>query len=92
MRWCGTMFVILVYDINKKRVGKVLKICRKYLVHVQRSVFEGNITEVKLRNLKKELKRNICAEEDTIFIYSTDYLRYLGKQSIGKMENLSNII
>lgn len=86
------MFVILVYDINKKRVGKVLKICRKYLVHVQRSVFEGNITEAKLKNLKRELQKIICPDEDAIFIYSTDYLRYMGKESIGKMEDLSNII
>lgn len=35
------MFIILSYDINKKRVGKILKICRKYLVHVQKSVFEA---------------------------------------------------
>ena len=51
------MFVILTYDVNSKRVGKALKICRKYLSHVQRSVFEGNITEGKLRKLQKELQR-----------------------------------
>ena len=78
--------------LMEKRVGKVLKICRKYLVHVQRSVFEGNITESKLKNLKRELQKNICVEEDAIFIYSTDYLRTLGKECIGKVENLSNII
>ena len=43
------MFVIVVYDINRKRVGMALKICRKYLVHVQKSVFEGNITERQLK-------------------------------------------
>lgn len=41
------MFVILVYDINIKRNKKVLKICRRYLNHVQKSVFEGVITEAK---------------------------------------------
>lgn len=46
------MFVIVVYDINRKRVGRALKICRKYLVHVQKSVFEGNITEGQLKQLK----------------------------------------
>ena len=43
------MYVILVYDIHQKRVGKALKICRKYLIHIQKSVFEGNITESKLK-------------------------------------------
>ena len=59
------MFVILTYDINRKRVSKVMKICRKYLVHIQESVFEGTITEGKLTRLKKELKyivEDICCE------------------------------
>ena len=43
-----SMFVIMSYDINKKRVSKVMKVCRKYLIHVQKSVFEGNLTEVAL--------------------------------------------
>jgi len=86
------MFIILVYDINKKRVGKIMKICRKYLVHVQRSVFEGNITEAKLMRLKNEIQHNICFEEDSVFIYSTDYLKYIGKEGIGKLEKQSNII
>ena len=40
------MFIILVYDIDVKRVGKVLKKCREYLNWVQNSVFEGEITDV----------------------------------------------
>ena len=47
------MFVILVYDINIKRNKKVLKICRRYLNHVQKSVFEGVITEAKLKKSKQ---------------------------------------
>ncbi|MEN2993717.1 MAG: CRISPR-associated endonuclease Cas2, partial [Thermodesulfovibrio sp.] len=46
------MRVILVYDINEKRVSKVLKTCRKYLHWVQNSVFEGELTEAKLEKLK----------------------------------------
>ena len=53
------MYVILVYDINQKRVGKALKICRKYLIHIQKSVFEGNITESKLSALKEEMNNLI---------------------------------
>lgn len=53
------MFVILVYDVNKKRDGIVLKTCRKYLKHTQKSVFEGAITESKLDKLKKELQEKI---------------------------------
>lgn len=51
------MYVILTYDVGAKRVSKVMKICRKYMVHVQKSVFEGNVTEAKLENLRKICKR-----------------------------------
>ena len=45
------MYVILVYDIGEKRVGKMLKLCRRYLSWIQNSVFEGEISEVKLKAL-----------------------------------------
>jgi len=45
------MYVILVYDVNEKRVAKMLKLCRRYLNWIQNSVFEGEITEVKLKEL-----------------------------------------
>ena len=47
------MFVIVTYDVATKRVAKVMKTCRKYLTHVQKSVFEGMITEGKLNRLKE---------------------------------------
>lgn len=63
------MYVILVYDIHQKRVGKALKICRKYLIHIQKSVFEGNITESKLKALKEELGHLIDTQMDSVIIY-----------------------
>ena len=43
--------MILVYDFGEKRVGKMLKLCRRYLHWIQNSVFEGEISEVKLKEL-----------------------------------------
>ncbi len=86
------MFIVLAYDINQKRVGKVLKICRKYLSHVQKSVFEGVITEAKLRHLKNELKQAIVPEEDSICIYSLESSRYMIKEQIGHVHDNSHII
>ena len=86
------MFVILAYDINSKRVGKVLKICRKYLVHVQKSVFEGSITESKLNKLKREIFQKIDVEEDSVCIYRFDSPKYAQKEQIGMTESKSNII
>jgi len=77
------MKVILVYDINVKRVQKVLKICRKYLYWVQNSVFEGEITEAKLEKLKKELKNVINDEEDSIIIYKFKTSWYTDRELIG---------
>lgn len=86
------MFVILSYDINQKRVGKAMKICRKYLVHVQRSVFEGTITESKLKSLKRELEKVIDTNVDSVCIYEMESVKYTGKEQIGIVQTFSNII
>lgn len=86
------MFVILVYDINVKRNNKMLKICRRYLNHVQKSVFEGVITEAKLNRLKDEIKTAICKEEDSVAIYEFETLKYSSKEVIGLNELGDNIL
>ena len=86
------MFVILVYDVNVKRTNKILKICRKYLIHVQKSVFEGTITEAKLNKLKSELGRTCKKEEDSIMIYRCDSLRYSSKEVIGLYTTDNNFL
>ncbi|MCF6464455.1 CRISPR-associated endonuclease Cas2 [Clostridium sp. Cult2] len=77
------MFVILVYDIEQKRVGKVLKTCRKYLYWVQNSVFEGEISEANLIKLKIELKGIIDKDKDSVIIYSFRTTRYSSIEIIG---------
>ena len=86
------MFVILSYDIKQKRVGKVMKICRKYLSHIHKSVFEGMLTEAELNRLKRELDRTINTDEDSICLYRMESMRYAMKEQIGVVENFSNII
>ena len=86
------MFIIVVYDINCKRVGKALKICKKYLAHIQKSVFEGNITEGQLKQLKNELLYLINPEEDAVCIYRFDSAKYAKKEEIGSIEIKSHII
>lgn len=62
-------YVILVYDIGEKRVGRVFKICKKYLVHFQKSVFRGEITPANLLKLRGELKKVIDPESDFIAVF-----------------------
>ena len=86
------MHIILVYDINAKKVNKALKICRQYLVHVQKSVFEGNITQANLDKLKKQLANIIDKQKDSVIIYRLDSPKYIGKEQIDVIEDNSNII
>lgn len=77
------MFIILVYDVNEKRVAKVLKICRKYLYWVQNSVLEGDISEANLKKLKLELARTINKEEDSVVIYNLRTTKYSSREIMG---------
>lgn len=61
-------YAFVFYDIGEKRVQKVFKICKKYFIHHQKSVFRGNITPSNLIQLRRELKKVINPEEDFITI------------------------
>ncbi|MEI7595754.1 MAG: CRISPR-associated endonuclease Cas2 [Bacteroidota bacterium] len=78
------MYVILVYDIGEKRVGKMLKLCRQYLSWIQNSVFEGEITEVKLLELKSKANSIMEKSEDSIIIFKTRQEKWLEKEVVGK--------
>lgn len=81
------MYVILVYDVGEKRVGKMLKLCRRYLNWVQNSVFEGEITEVKLKELMATAKGLMKLEEDSILVFKSREERWLEKEVLGKEKN-----
>ena len=78
------MYVILVYDCGEKRVGKMLKLCRKYRHRVQNSVFEGEISDVKLKILCSEADKLIDKDEDSIIIFKGRQREWLEKEIIGK--------
>lgn len=81
------MYCILVYDIGEKRVGKMLKLCRQYLNWIQNSVFEGEITEVKQKELLIKAKQIMKQEEDSLIIFTSRNERWLDKQVIGQEKN-----
>ena len=78
------MYVILVYDIGEKRVGKMLKLCRQYLNWIQNSVFEGEISEVKLTELKSKAKKIMDVESDSLIIFSSEATKWMSKEIEGK--------
>ena len=77
------MYVILVYDMGQKRVGKMLKLCRRYLNWIQNSVFEGEMTEVQLKELLHEAKRIMDEDEDSLILFKNREKKWLEKQIVG---------
>jgi CRISPR-associated protein Cas2 len=78
------MYVILVYDCGEKRVGKMLKLCRQYLNWIQNSVFEGELTEVKLKELKFRVGAIMDKEEDSLIVFTSCQNNWLKKEVLGK--------
>ena len=78
------MYVILVYDCCEKRVAKMLKLCRKYLNWIQNSVFEGELTDVRLKELKFKAKSIMIEDEDSLIIFKSRNEKWLDKEVIGK--------
>jgi len=75
--------VILVYDMRQKRVGKMLKLCRRYLNWIQNSVFEGELTEVQLKELLYETRRLMDEQEDSLILFKNRDRKWLDKQIVG---------
>lgn len=78
------MYVILIYDVNVKRVAKMLKLCRQYLCWIQNSVFEGEISEAKLQELTIKIKDFIDKNEDSVIVFSNKLGINMSKRIIGK--------
>lgn len=87
------MYVILVYDINledkkgQKVLRNVYKTCKKYLVHIQNSVFEGELLESQLMKLKAELKKYIRDDKDSVIVFKSRNQKWMEKMFFGKVED-----
>ncbi len=81
------MYIIAVYDVGEKRVGKMLKLCRQYLNWIQNSVFEGELTEVQLKELIYKSKNIMKEEDDSFIIFSSREQKWMDKKVIGKEKN-----
>ncbi len=87
------MYVILVYDINlddkegNRVLRKVFKICKKYLVHIQNSVFEGELLESQALKLKSELDEYIREKKDSVILFKSRNQRWMEKEFLGMIED-----
>lgn len=86
------MYVILMYDVDQKRTNRMLKLCRRYLSWIQNSVFEGEISEVQLKQLGIEAKE-IMQEKDSLIFFKSRDEKWLQKEIIGEEKaDISNFL
>ncbi len=84
--------MILSYDVRAKRVAAARKTVRQYLRPVQRSVYEGTITESRLERLKAELQRRLDCDEDSIRIYKLHSVRYVELDQLGVASQINSVV
>ncbi|MEM4058605.1 MAG: CRISPR-associated endonuclease Cas2 [Thermoplasmata archaeon] len=86
------MYVIIVYDVDERRVLKVNKFLKRYLIWIQNSVFEGEISISLLEKVIIGLNK-IIEDKDTIVVYKLKSDVYLERLMLGKIsENINNVL
>lgn len=90
------MYLILVYDISmdekgRKILPKVFKICKKYLFHIQNSVFEGELSEPQIMQLKGELSKHIRQDQDSLIIFKSRDKKWMQKEFWGKTDDATSM-
>jgi len=63
------VYVVIVYDISIERQNEIREFLKRFLKHVQNSVFEGEIEESKVYFIRKWLERKIDKSKDSVIIY-----------------------
>ncbi len=91
------MYVVLVYDVSQEENGarrwsRIFKICKKYLTHIQNSVFEGELSKAQLAQLQKELNEYINKELDSVIIFKSRQEKWLDKEFWGRNDDLTSFI
>jgi CRISPR-associated protein Cas2 len=66
------MFVIVTYDVHKRRCHKVMKYLRLWLEHRQRSVFSGYLSTSQVRSMELGLRKVIDPTYDSVIIFQTN--------------------
>jgi len=78
------MYVLVVYDVEVKRVGRVHKFLKRHLNWVQNSVFEGELTDAQIEEVRTGLSKLMDKDTDSVLIYTAREERWLNKQVIGR--------
>jgi len=65
------MKIILIYDIasSNTNLTRIRKLCTKYLLHTQYSVFEGELEKHEVLNLERKVLKIIDKKKDSVILY-----------------------
>jgi len=77
------VYLIVVYDVEVKRVTRICNFLRKYMHWVQNSVFEGELTEGKFKEVQMGLKKRIKPDKDSILFYKLKTSYDMEKEVMG---------
>ena len=90
---CGgrvmNMYVIAMYDINtetkagQKRLRQIFKLLKKYLIRIQNSVFEGEITKAKFEEMKLNVNHIIDHTLDSVNFFKSRDIKWMDKDICG---------
>lgn len=75
--------VIIVYDVDVQRLNNVRKLLKQYLMWVQNSAFEGEISEGRLEEIRVKLFEIIDPNTDSVLVYTADNPTWIHKKVWG---------
>ncbi len=76
------MYIILVYDIDPSRVVKANRLLKAYVMWIQNSVFEGEISDSTFERMMKKLEK-LIRDRDSVTVYKFRAKSYFEKQTVG---------
>lgn len=86
------MYVIISYDVETELCSKLMKLLRKYLFHIQNSVFEGELTTRELKQLETEIYKIIKNTTSSVVLYELPSIKPLNKRVLGCATRNNDIV
>lgn len=77
------VYAVIVYDVEAERTRLYRKLLRRYLHHVQNSVFEGEITEGKLAEVTNDLE-GLLKVGESVIVYRMAGESYVTRNVLGE--------
>ena len=85
------MYAIVVYDVHVDKVQKINAFLKRYLFWVQNSVFEGEISESQLREVRRYLEEKLDPDESAV-IFTLRSAKYVKRIQIGRSTEPERIL